>query len=67
MSKTTFYKLVDSGLINIRNIDLERKVKLKLKYKKIKRETVKKNLKSKKEELIEILKNTYQCTQKLLL
>ena len=40
MSKTTFYKLVDSGLINIRNIDLERKVKLK--YKKIKRETVKK-------------------------
>ena len=42
MSKTTFYKLVDSGLINIRNIDLERKVKLKLKYKKIKRETVKK-------------------------
>lgn len=34
MSKTTFYKYVDSGLIDIKNIDLQRKVKLK--YKKIK-------------------------------
>ena len=30
-SKTTFYKYIDSGVLDIRNIDLRRKVKLKLK------------------------------------
>ena len=30
-SKTTFYKYIDLGLLNVKNIDLQRKVKWKTK------------------------------------